>query len=423
MSVTIAAAERLRGTITVPGDKSIAHRALMLGGLARGTQRIAGLPPSEDVASTAACLRVLGSEIRTETEGVITVTNPARRRGGELWAGNSGTTARLMAGLVAGLGLSVTIDGDASLRRRPMARIATPLAQMGAAIRTGADGCLPMRIEPAPLHGIAYTLPVASAQVKSAILLAGLHAAGETTVIEPAPTRDHTENMLTAMGVPVTRVDARITVTGGGQLTGITLIVPGDISSAAFFLVAASILPGSEVRLRNVGVNPTRTGVLTVLEQMGASIEREQVRQAGGEPIADLLVRSQPLRAVEIGGAIIPTLIDELPILAVAATQAEGTTLVRDAAELRHKESDRIAAIVRNLAAAGAAIEEAPDGFRVTGPTPLTGTACTAHGDHRIAMAMSIAGLLADGKMTIDDEKIVAISYPHFFEDLKRLTA
>ena len=411
----------LRGTIIIPGDKSIAHRALMLGGLAHGVQRIRGLPPSEDVASTAACLRVLGSEISAESDGALKVVNPAIRRGGELDAGNSGTTARLMAGIVAGLGLPVTIDGDASLRRRPMARIATPLSQMGAVIRTAEGGGLPMQIEPASLHGITYELPVASAQVKSAILLAGLHAEGETTVIEPAPTRDHTEKMLGAMGVPATRTGNRITITGGGRLEGIELSVPGDISSAAFFLVAATILPGSEVRLRNVGINPTRTGVLTILEQMGAAISRENLREAGGEPVADLLVRAHPLKAIEIGGEIIPTLIDELPILAVAATQAEGTTIVCDAAELRHKESDRIAAIVRNLRAAGAGIEERPDGFAVTGPTLLRGAPCAAHGDHRIAMAMAVAGLIADGKMTIDDESIVAISYPDFFRDLGSL--
>jgi 3-phosphoshikimate 1-carboxyvinyltransferase len=402
----------------VPGDKSIAHRALILGALAQGEQRISGMPPSEDVASSARCLRALGCRIENGSGGVLRVSGRPWKTGERLDAGNSGTTARLLSGLVAGLGLDCTLDGDGSLRRRPMARVVDPLVRMGAVIETAPEGRLPMRIRANGLRGIRYRMPVASAQVKSAILIAGLHADGTTSVFEAAPTRDHTELLLAAMGLPVTRMESSVTVAGGGTLRGIELEVPGDFSSATFLLAAATLVPGSEVRLTGVGVNPTRTGALEILRQMGADIERIERAPQGGEPIADLIVRPAALEATQIGGAIIPALIDELPVLAVVATQAEGTTTVRDAAELRHKESDRIATTVANLRRMGAAIEELPDGFSVHGPCRLKGAVVPSHGDHRAAMAAAVAGLIADGETEIEESEAVAVSYPGFFSDL-----
>lgn len=421
MDAVVQRADGLRGTVTVPGDKSIAHRALIFGAMARGEQRIIGLPDSEDVASTAACLRTLGCSVSRSPDGSVRVRAGEWQTGREIFAGNSGTTARLLSGLIAGKGLDCTIDGDASLRSRPMARIADPLTQMGARIETSAGGCLPMCIRSDELRGITYRPAVASAQVKSAILIAGLFADGITTVIEKAPTRDHTETMLRAMGVSIERRDLAVSVKGGGQLEAVEVQVPGDISSAAFFLVAASLVPRSEVVLRGTGVNPTRAGALNVLKEMGADITHENAVSLAGEPIADLLVRSSRLRAVDIGGAVIPTLIDELPILAVAATQADGVTIVSGAEELRHKESDRISATVGNLRHLGADIEERPDGFVVRGPCRLKGNRVDSAGDHRIAMAMAVAALVAEGETEIASSEAVAISYPGFFEELRAL--
>ncbi len=425
MKREVRCCDGLHGALQVPGDKSIAHRALILGAMADGEQRVRGLPPSEDLASTARCLRALGCRIEEDGAGGAVASGAGRLPRGaaaHLDAGNSGTTARLLSGLAAGWGLDVTLDGDDSLRRRPMRRIADPMAQMNVEV-TSRDGRLPMRLRPRgeALTPITYHPPAASAQVKSAILIAGLFAPGTTTVVEKAATRDHTERMLAAMGAVVTRDGLSVSVQGGARLRPAAVDVPGDISSAAFFLVAASITPGSELRLRNVGVNPTRTGVLEALRVMGADITLEPRPAQAGEPVADLVVRTAPLRGVAIGGALIPRLIDELPVLAVAASQAEGETVVRDAGELRHKESDRIRLTVDTLAALGADIRETADGFAVRGPRRLSGVRVSSGGDHRIAMAAAVAALVADGATRIDDSAAVAVSYPGFFDDLDRL--
>jgi 3-phosphoshikimate 1-carboxyvinyltransferase len=422
MVMTISPARRLRGVVRVPGDKSIAHRALILGALAHGEQIIQDLPSSGDVASTANCLRTLGCRVDRRPDGWTTVRIEGWRDQQILYAGNSGTTARLLAGVIAARGLSGTIDGDESLRRRPMERVAEPLRRMGADVRTTEPGTLPMRIQGGPLTGIEHRMSVASAQVKSAILIAGLSAEGRTTVIERAPTRDHTEIMLQAMGVPLDRTGLEVSIRGGAELQGIHLTVPGDVSSAAFFIAAAAIHPDAELDLPSVGVNPTRTGALRLLQQMGVDLDIHVRAPAPGstlgEPIADIHVRSSTLWSSEIEPSDIPTLIDELPILAVVATQARGVTTVRGAGELRHKESDRIRAIVSSLARLGADIAEREDGFVVRGPTPLRGATVSSHGDHRIAMAMAVAGLIAEGSTRIEGSEIVEISYPGFARDL-----
>jgi 3-phosphoshikimate 1-carboxyvinyltransferase len=421
MDIKIERAQRIRGTLRMPGDKSIAHRALILGAIAEGEHVMTGLPASEDIRSTADCLRALGCGIEDGSEGRAVIRTRRWSGGGNLYAGNSGTTARLLSGLVAGRGLECTIDGDDSLRTRPMSRIAEPLTKMGAEVHMSPGGRLPMGIRGGRLSGITYRPKVASAQVKSAVLIAGLGARGTTTVIEAVPTRDHTENLLTAMGVPVERENGSVSVREGARPHGIRVEIPGDVSSAVFFVVAASLFTGSRVRLVGVGFNPTRTGAIRVLREMGAEIDVDAARIQGGEPVADIIVRSAILSGVEIGGTMIPTLIDEIPILAVAATQAEGPTVVRDAGELRHKESDRIRATVRNLQRLGADIEETEDGFVVHGPCDLMGNTVSSFGDHRIAMAMAIAGLIAEGGVLIENAEVVRISYPGFFEDLGRL--
>jgi len=434
MEERVERAGKLRGTVTMPGDKSIAHRALIFGAMARGTQTISGLPPSQDVKSTISCLRCLGYDIEGEISGLVHLPEREPNSGALLDAGNSGTTARLLAGMISGLGLTCTIDGDASLRRRPMGRIVDPLQLMGARISSGADGCLPLQIQEAPLRGITYTMPVASAQVKSAILIAGTYAEGVTEITETKPSRNHTEVILRAMGIPIewhhetaepgdrTRGNVIIKLSGNERPTGIELAVPGDISSAAFFLTAGAIVQDSEIRLPKTGVNPSRTGLLDALKLMGARIELDNLIDIGGEPIADLVIQSSKLSGITIKGAMIPRLIDELPILAVAASQAEGTTVVEDAEELRYKESDRIAIIVDNLKRLGADITETADGFIINGPTPLTGGDVSSAGDHRIAMAMAVAGLVASDDVVIEQSDSVAVSYPGFFDDLRMLT-
>ena len=413
----------LRGTVHVPGDKSIAHRALILGAIASGNQRIHGLPASSDIASTVSCLERLGVRVHRDRDGATLETCPFP---GEvaLDAGNSGTTARLLAGLLAGFPVRATIDGDASLRRRPMRRVSEPLVAMGADVRTSPDGTLPMSIAGSNrLRGMTHRPTVASAQVKSAVLLAGLRAEGCTRVLEALPTRDHTERMLSAMGIPVRcENNGAIALDGGKEPKAIDVLIPGDISSAAFFVVAATCLPGSAIQLPGVGVNPTRTGALELLREMGAKIEYVNERKSGGEPVADVRVESATLKGRNVEPRLVPTLIDELPVLAVAATQAIGETVVAGAAELRHKESDRIAAVVRNLSAMGAQITERPDGFIVRGPTPLHGARVGTYGDHRIAMAMGVAVLLAEGESLIESREVVAVSYPGFFEALEAVT-
>jgi 3-phosphoshikimate 1-carboxyvinyltransferase len=419
----------LHGKIQIPGDKSISHRALMLGALAQGETEIQGLLLGEDPRSTAECFRALGAEISPLNNELVRVQGIGLGNLQEpldvLNAGNSGTTLRLMLGILASHpGKFFTVTGDSSLRSRPMSRVVKPLQEMGATIwgRKG-NSLAPLAVQGQQLQGITYHSPIASAQVKSCILLAGLMAEGETTVIEPALSRDHSERMLQAFGAKLS-VDPEknsVTVSGGAKLQGQTVIVPGDISSAAFWLVAGAIVPGSELLVENVGVNPTRTGILEVLEMMGADIQQENQRIVAGEPVADLRVKSSKLKSCEIAGDIIPRLIDEIPILAVAAVFAEGKTVIRNAEELRVKESDRIAVMASELNRMGAKITELPDGLEITGGTPLTGTDVDSYTDHRIAMSLAIAGLNAQGVTTVNRAEAAAISYPNFTSTLEQI--
>ncbi len=413
--------DRLEGILKVPGDKSISHRALILGAAARGRQTIDGLSDADDVRASADALRAMGCFVESMPDGRTIVMANALAREFDIDAHNSGTTARLLAGFAAARATRCRIDGDASLRRRPMARIAEPLTLMGARVVLANGGTLPATIEGGELRGIRYELPVASAQVKSALLLAGLFAEGATTIVEPVPTRDHTEIMMTAMGGAIARDRNAITVRGGVPIEGMHITVPGDLSSAAFFIAAALIVPDSRVHLPFTGLNPRRAGFLEVLRAMHADVVIDAVHD-GVEAAGDLTARTSELSGVEIGDpATIASIIDEIPILAVIATQAHGRTEVRGASELRHKESDRIEAIVNNLRALGARIESFEDGFAIDGPTPLTGTAVSSFDDHRIAMAMTIAGLVAAGRTEIDDTSVVDVSYPRYYSDLRTL--
>lgn len=413
----------LRGDFTVPGDKSISHRAVMFGALAQGATHITGFLMGEDCLSTIDCFRSMGVSIAVAGQSVTVHgvgLHGLRAPAAALYTGNSGTTTRLLCGILAGQRFSCTMTGDASICKRPMGRVITPLRQMGASI-DGVDGnYCPLNLGGGMLHGITYTLPVASAQLKSAILLAGLYASSPTTVIEPAPSRDHTERMLRALGASVHTEDNRITLTPPHELRAQDIAVPADISSAAFFLVAAAIIPGSCLTIRNVGVNPTRTGILDVLRAMGADIEMTNAR-GGAEPVCDLTVQYAPLHGVEIGGAVIPRLIDELPVLAVAAACAQGETVIRDAQELKVKESNRIAAMVTELQKAGADVAETGDGMIIRGGKPLHGAAFATYGDHRIAMSMAVCALACAGESEILQPEVVAISYPDFFHTLAAL--
>ncbi|QIZ70389.1 3-phosphoshikimate 1-carboxyvinyltransferase [Oxynema aestuarii] len=422
-----AAGLALQGRICVPGDKSISHRALMLGAIASGETTIEGLLLGEDPRSTARCFRALGAEISELDEKTVTVRGVGIGRLQEpldvLDAGNSGTTLRLMLGLLASQPeCFFAVTGDKSLRSRPMSRVVQPLKQMGAQIWGRRDGSLaPLAVRGTRLRGIEYRSPIASAQVKSCILLAGLMAQGRTTVVEPALSRDHSERMLAAFGADI-QADPeakRVSVVGGSELKGTSVVVPGDISSAAFWLVAAAIVPGSELVVENVGVNPTRTGVLDVLAMMNADIHWENQRTIAGEPVADLRVRHTKLNSCEIAGEIVPRAIDEIPILAVAAAFASGTTVIRDAAELRVKESDRLAVMAQMLTKMGARVTERPDGLEIVGGSPLQGADVDSHDDHRIAMSLAIAALNARGKTTIHHAQAAAISYPTFVSTLK----
>lgn len=425
--LTITAARRpLRGEITVPGDKSISHRAVMLGALAEGTTEITGFLPGADCLSTIACMSALGAEVRTlatdhvlvHGRGVAGLQEPADI----LDAGNSGTTTRLLTGILAGQGFYSVITGDASIRRRPMDRVTGPLRQMGARIDGRQGGRLaPLAIRGTQLQPIAYQSPVASAQVKSAVLLAGLYCDGVTSVTEPLGSRDHSERMLAGFGARVEVDGLTAAVHGRPRLVGQRVHVPGDISSAAFFLVAASIVPDSEVLIKGVGVNPTRTGILDILRAMGADITLQGERLAAGEPVADLLVRGAALRGAEVGGAVIPRAIDELPVVAVAALFATGTTLIRDAQELRVKESDRIAALTAELRKLGARVEERPDGMLIEGGRDLQGAAVDSHLDHRLAMSLAVAALAAGGEMSIAGAESIAVSFPGFTDRLSAL--
>ncbi|MDN5708045.1 MAG: 3-phosphoshikimate 1-carboxyvinyltransferase [Planococcus sp. (in: firmicutes)] len=426
MSKTISYAQpALTGSVQVPGDKSISHRAVMFGALAQGTTTIEGFLMGDDCLSTISCFRSLGIDIQIDGEHV-TVTSGGRKAWKEpdavLDTGNSGTTTRLMLGLLAGTDFHSVMAGDKSIARRPMKRIVEPLRLMGADIRGRANGHFtPLAIQGTTLQAIDYTMPVASAQVKSAVLLAGLSAQGTTTVHEPVPSRDHTEIMLKHFGADISREGDVILLTGGQELHAAHVQVPGDISSAAFMIGAALIAKGSEIQLKNVGVNPTRTGLLDVFKAMGADIQATG-HVSEGEQAADLTVRSTQLTGTEIGGDVIPRLIDEIPLIALVATQAHGKTVVRDAEELRVKETDRIQAVVTELKKLGADIEATEDGMVIQGPTPLTGAAMNSYGDHRLGMMAAVAALIADGPVTIDDPGCISISYPNFFEHLDKLT-
>jgi 3-phosphoshikimate 1-carboxyvinyltransferase len=419
----------LRGEITIPGDKSISHRSLMLGALAEGETIIHGLLLGEDPRSTAACFRSMGAEISELNTEEVRVKGIGLGRLQEpmdvLDAGNSGTTMRLMLGILASQpGRFFTVTGDSSLRSRPMSRVIKPLLSMGADIwgRQG-NSLAPLAIQGKQLKGIHYKSPIASAQVKSCVMLAGLLAEGKTTVTEPALSRDHSERMLRAFGAEVL-VDPEalsVTVTGHPTLRGQTVIVPGDISSAAFWLVAGAIVPGSNLLIQNVGINPTRTGILEALGQMGADITEENRREVAGEPVSDLRVRHSQLKATTIEGNIIPRLIDEIPILAVAACFATGTTIIKDAEELRVKESDRITVMATQLNSMGAKISERPDGMEITGPVQLKGAEVDSFTDHRIAMSLAIAALLATGDTTIHRAEAASISYPNFVPTLESI--
>jgi 3-phosphoshikimate 1-carboxyvinyltransferase len=423
MNQTLTAPARLRGQLRPPSDRSITVRAALLGALADGETRVRQPLDSDDAQAAMSCARALGAYVVFSGDLVVTGRGLRGLRApvGPLGCDSSGTTMRLLAGLVAGLGFDCVIDGSAQLRRRPMRRVTEPLARMGARI-ADVDGCAPLTVRAAALSGIDYTLPVASAQVKSAILLAGLSAKGPTITREPAPTRDHTERMLRAMGVDARTVGNATTLLPPAELHPISLTAPGDFSSAAFFVVAALLHPSADIVLRDVGINPTRTGLLDALRMMGAGIDLQDEGDEGGEPVAALRIRSSGLRAIEIAGDLTARMIDELPVLAVAATQAHGVTMIRDAQELRVKESNRLEGLVAELRKLGARIEPTSDGFAVEGPTPLRGATVDGLGDHRMAMSLAAAAMVATGETTILGAECVAKTYPGFFADLESLT-
>lgn len=423
----------LKGHVRVPGDKSISHRALLFGAIAEGTTRIEGLLPAEDPLSTAACLRAMGVQVSAIEAGKTVVVEGVGLDGFQepesvLDCGNSGTTMRLMLGLLAGRsGRHFVVTGDESLRRRPMKRVGGPLSEMGAKIHGRAGGNLaPLAIEGRQLRGATIRTPVASAQVKSAILLAALTADGPTTVIEPVQSRDHSERMLRAFGADLSvggPGQTEVTVVPGSSLKGQDVVVPGDISSAAFWLVAGAITPGADLTIENVGLNPSRTGILDVLKQMGARIEVLNARDVAGEPVGDLRVVHGPLKGFSIGADLIPRLVDEIPVLAVAACCAEGPSRVTGAEELRVKETDRLAVMARQLGAMGAQIEEFPDGMTIQGGVTLHGAEVDSETDHRVAMSLAVAAQIASGVTTIARPEAAAVSYPGFWDDLERLQA
>ena len=433
LALGTTAGRSLRGTVRVPGDKSISHRALLFGAIAEGTTRIEGLLPAEDPLSTAACLRAMGVAVSPIEAGQPVLVEGVGLDGFQepedvLDCGNSGTTMRLMLGLLAGRsGRHFVLNGDASLRRRPMQRVGGPLSAMGARISGRSGGNLaPLAIEGVPLRGTTIHTPVASAQVKSAIILAALTAEGCTTVIEPVQSRDHSERMLRAFGAQLSVGGAgntEVTITPGASLRGQEVIVPGDISSAAFWLVAAAITPGADLTVENVGLNPSRTGILDVLEQMGAQIELLNARDVAGEPVGDLRVTHGPLQAFSIGTELIPRLVDEIPVLAVAACCAEGISRVTGAEELRVKETDRLAVMARQLGAMGARIEEFADGMTIQGGVELHGAAVDSETDHRVAMSLAVAAQIARGATNLERAEAAAVSYPNFWDDLQRLQA
>ncbi|MBI3952054.1 MAG: 3-phosphoshikimate 1-carboxyvinyltransferase [Acidobacteria bacterium] len=426
-SKTVYPTRRIWGAVTLPGDKSISHRAAMIAAISHGTSKLVNYAPSQDCQSTLGCLRALGVSIEPSGNAIqihgrgLKGLQPPKEI---LDAGNSGTTIRLLSGILAGQPFESVLTGDESLRRRPMRRIIEPLTRMGAQITALEGGVAPLRIRGGALQPITYSLPVASAQVKSCLLLAGLFADGVTTVGEPAPTRNHTEIMLDHFGARVEVTDRTAAVTGPANLKGREYHIPGDISSAAFLIAAALALPDSTLRLKDIGVNATRSGFIDLLRRFGAAIELENRRAWQGEPVADLVVRSSRLRnptQLTVGGDVIPTIIDEIPILAVLATQIDGGLSIRDAGELRVKESDRLRALADNLRQMGADVEEFEDGLSIPGPQPLRGAQIDSDGDHRIVMAFAIAGLLAAESTEIQSSEAVDISFPSFFELLEQV--
>ncbi len=418
----------LGGEVAPPGDKSISHRAVICSAIAEGATEIRGFLEGEDTLNTAKAVRMLGADVEERKGGTLLVRGKGlhglSEPAGVLDLGNSGTGMRILAGLLAGQEFFSVLTGDQYLRKRPMGRIVEPLRRMGAVIDGRSGGThapLAIRGGGKGLKAISYESPVASAQVKSAILFCGLYADGETSVSEPAKSRDHTERMLACFGVTVREQGLRVSLAGGQRLTSPgSLAVPADISSAAFFLVAAAIVPGSDLLVRGVGVNPTRTGIIDILLAMGADITLENRREEAGEPVADLRVRYRKLRAARIEGDLIPRAIDEIPALSVAAACAEGVTVIRNAAELRVKESDRIAAMAGELRKLGAEVRELPDGMEITGRERLTGARCESHGDHRIAMSLAVAGLAARGETRVRDAEWIDTSFPGFEKFLRR---
>ncbi len=422
----IAPCGPIRGDIRVPGDKSISHRAVMLGAIAEGTSRVSGFLTGEDSLNTARALAGMGVEIDGLGGTELTVRGVGLRGlkapGGPLDLGNSGTSIRLLAGILAGQSFGSTLTGDRYLRKRPMDRVVAPLTLMGARLSgEGARHCPPLRIEPPgqALTGIDYVPPMASAQVKSAVLLAGLYAGGETSVTEPLKSRDHTERMLRFMGAEVAEEGLKVSLKGGQRPFARDLTVPGDISSAAFLMVAAAVVPGSNLLIRDVGLNPTRTGIMDVLRLMNAAVSVENPREDGPEPVGDVRVEYSELRGVEIGGELFLRAIDEFPAICIAAAAARGVTVVRDAAELRVKESDRIAAMAGELAKTGVSVRETPDGVVIEGGRPFRAARVDSRGDHRVAMAMAVAGLIAEGGMAIEDAGCIDTSFPGFMELLE----
>ena len=415
----------LKGEVSIPGDKSISHRAVMFGSLAEGTTEVTNFLQGADCLSTISCFRKLGIEIENTSQQILIhgkglhgLTEPSDT----LDTGNSGTTTRLISGILAGQRFTTVLNGDASIQTRPMKRIMTPLSMMGADITSlKGNDCAPLRICGGQLHGVSYTSPVASAQVKSCILLAGLYADAPTSVTEPVLSRNHTELMLAGFGAHVTSSGTTATIEPEPDLNGMKIEVPGDISSAAYFLAAGLMIPNSEIMIKNVGINPTRDGILRVAKEMGGDITILNEKTSGGEPTCDLLVRSSSLKSVTIGGEIIPTLIDEIPMIAVMACFAEGITTIKDAQELKVKESNRIDTVVTNLKAMGAHIEATDDGMIIEGGYPLHGAVIDSHLDHRIAMSFAIGALGADGETRIEGADCVKISYPEFYQTLEKL--
>ncbi|MBC2257742.1 3-phosphoshikimate 1-carboxyvinyltransferase [Listeria booriae] len=414
----------LTGTIRVPGDKSISHRSIMFGALANGTTTVSNFLKGEDCLSTIGVFRALGVQIEEFPDKIVvhgTGWDGLKRPDETLDVGNSGTTIRLMLGILAGRPFDATLEGDASIAKRPMGRVMLPLREMGAIFEAKDANFAPVKVTGTKLQPMTYTLPVASAQVKSAIIFAALQADGETTIIEKEKTRDHTEQMIRQFGGAITTDGLTIRVNGGQEFQGQNVVVPGDISSAAFFIVAGLIIPNSKIRLENVGLNPTRTGIIDVVKEMGGKITVEQTSKAGDEPAGTVIVETSDLKGIEIGGDIIPRLIDELPVIALLASQANGQTVIKDAEELKVKETNRIDAVVTELSKMGVALVGTDDGMIIEGNQTLHGATVQSYGDHRMGMMLQVAALLADSDVTLEKAEAINVSYPSFFEDVASL--